>query len=102
MVRLFFCTLPVISHASLRCGILSLEVTLLTYMFPVSLSEIPNTTLRIMPLGGSITYGVGSSTGNGYREPLFDILVAQGYSLDLVGSRRSGSMNNNHHEGWRG
>lgn len=60
------------------------------------------TTLRLMPLGGSVTYGVGSSTGNGYREFLRGMLVAQGYDLHLVGSRKSGSMNGGDNEGWRG
>ncbi|KAL6233333.1 SGNH hydrolase-type esterase domain-containing protein [Aspergillus navahoensis] len=62
-------------------------------------SKVP---LRIMPLGGSITYGVGSPDGNGYRKTLYDILVARGYTTEMVGSRRSGSMVNNHNEGWRG
>ncbi|KAK9459229.1 SGNH hydrolase-type esterase domain-containing protein [Lipomyces oligophaga] len=60
------------------------------------------TTLRLMPLGGSITYGVGSSAGNGYREFLRDLLIRQGYNINLVGSRKSGSMSNNDNEGWRG
>ncbi|KAH6989853.1 SGNH hydrolase-type esterase domain-containing protein [Ilyonectria destructans] len=60
------------------------------------------TTLRLMPLGGSVTYGVGSSTGNGYREFLRDMLIAKGYDIKLVGSRKSGSMRNNNNEGWRG
>ena len=62
-------------------------------------STIP---VRIMPVGGSITWGVGSSTGNGYREWLQKILAAKGYDIIFVGSRQSGSMQNNHHEGWRG
>ncbi|KAL4984735.1 SGNH hydrolase-type esterase domain-containing protein [Aspergillus falconensis] len=62
-------------------------------------SKVP---LRIMPLGGSITYGVGSPDGNGYRKALYDILVARGYTAEMVGSRRSGSMANNSNEGWRG
>lgn len=61
-----------------------------------------NSTLRLMPLGGSVTYGVGSSTGNGYREYLRDMLIAQGYNVNLIGSRKSGSMSNNDTEGWRG
>ncbi|KAL4976296.1 SGNH hydrolase [Aspergillus desertorum] len=55
-----------------------------------------------MPLGGSITYGFGSPDGNGYRKALYDIFVARGYTIELVGSRRSGSMVNNNNEGWRG
>uniref|UniRef100_A0A0B7K569 SGNH hydrolase-type esterase domain-containing protein n=1 Tax=Bionectria ochroleuca TaxID=29856 RepID=A0A0B7K569_BIOOC len=60
------------------------------------------TSLRLMPLGGSVTYGVGSSSGNGYREFLRAMLVAHGNDLVIVGSRNSGSMSNNENEGWRG
>lgn len=62
----------------------------------------PNISLRLMPLGGSVTYGVGSSDGNGYRKALKDLLLAQGYQVRFVGSRKSGSMENNDNEGWRG
>ncbi|BCS23966.1 SGNH/GDSL hydrolase family protein [Aspergillus puulaauensis] len=62
----------------------------------------PRIPLRLMPLGGSITYGIGSSTGNGYREKLNDILAARGHQTTIVGSRKSGTMANNDNEGWRG
>lgn len=55
-----------------------------------------------MPVGGSVTYGVGSSDGNGYRQFLGDMLRADGYQVQFVGSRRSGSMSNGDNEGWRG
>lgn len=58
--------------------------------------------LRIMPLGGSVTYGSESTDGNGYRKILQDILTSDGYIVDMVGSRKSGSMTNNENEGWRG
>ncbi|WP_326673398.1 ricin-type beta-trefoil lectin domain protein [Streptomyces sp. NBC_01257] len=60
--------------------------------------------LRVMPLGDSITDGLGSSTGNGYRGPLWDELSSKGYSLDFVGTSRAGSMgdpDNEGHSGWR-
>ncbi|MER7835971.1 ricin-type beta-trefoil lectin domain protein [Streptomyces sp. NPDC096040] len=59
---------------------------------------------RVLPLGDSITYGVGSSTGNGYREPLWNDLAAEGHPLDFVGSVRAGTMpdpDNEGHSGWR-
>ncbi|EMT72206.1 SGNH hydrolase-type esterase domain-containing protein [Fusarium oxysporum II5] len=62
----------------------------------------PNVALRLMPLGGSVTYGVGSSDGNGYRKFLQDLLLANGYEVSMVGSRKAGSMHNNENEGWRG
>ncbi|KAJ5531661.1 Lipase GDSL [Penicillium freii] len=55
-----------------------------------------------MPLGGSVTYGSESSDGNGYRRVLQQILISDGYIVDMVGSRKSGSMENNDNEGWRG
>lgn len=55
-----------------------------------------------MPLGGSVTYGTGSSHKNGYRESLREILIDDGYDIEMVGSRRAGTMLNNYNEGWRG
>jgi lysophospholipase L1-like esterase len=61
--------------------------------------------IRVMPLGDSITYGVGSSTGSSYRADLWRRLVTQaGYNIDFVGSERSGSLpdtDNEGHSGWR-
>jgi lysophospholipase L1-like esterase len=62
--------------------------------------------LRLMPVGDSITWGVGSSNGSGYRGPLWNDLVAHGYGtgLDFVGSQYGGSMpdpDNEGHSGWR-
>ncbi|KAF4769432.1 hypothetical protein HAV15_008621 [Penicillium sp. str.  len=58
--------------------------------------------LRLMPLGGSVTRGVGSSDGAGYREPLLQMLRLYGVNSRMVGSRKDGPMPNNNHEGWRG
>ncbi|MGW2277775.1 ricin-type beta-trefoil lectin domain protein [Streptomyces sp. NPDC001770] len=61
------------------------------------------TPLRLMPLGDSITWGQGSSTGNGYREPLRSRLVAGGHSTDFVGTLQNGVMSdpdNEGHSGW--
>ncbi|WP_322899826.1 ricin-type beta-trefoil lectin domain protein, partial [Actinacidiphila rubida] len=47
---------------------------------------------------------VGSSTGNGYRGPLFGTLGGEGYVPDFVGSGRGGTMtdpDNEGHSGWR-
>jgi lysophospholipase L1-like esterase len=59
-------------------------------------------TLRLMPLGDSITWGVGSSTGNGYRAPLWDELSAEGHSLDFVGTGQNGTMSDPDNEGHSG
>lgn len=55
-----------------------------------------------MPLGASITEGQRSSHHNGYRKDLRDLLVSEGYSVDMVGSRQNGDMEDNDHEGWSG
>ncbi|KAJ0134598.1 Uncharacterized protein HZ326_22343 [Fusarium oxysporum f. sp. albedinis] len=55
-----------------------------------------------MPLGGSVTYGVRSSTGNGYRAILCDLLISHYYNVHLVGSRNLGTMANSDNEGCRG
>ena len=58
--------------------------------------------LRLMPVGDSITAGYLSSTGNGYRGPLYNELVAQGDALDMVGSQRDGTMFDPDNEGYFG
>lgn len=60
------------------------------------------TALRLMPLGDSITWGVGSSTGNGYRAVLRDELSSQGHRVDFVGSVRHGDMADSDNEGHPG
>ncbi|OHE94914.1 GDSL-like Lipase/Acylhydrolase [Colletotrichum orchidophilum] len=61
-----------------------------------------NVSLRIMPLGASITYGLTSSDGNGYRKVLRDLLVADGNPVDMVGNHPNGTMEDNDNEGWPG
>ncbi|KAI5860788.1 carbohydrate esterase family 3 protein [Durotheca rogersii] len=57
--------------------------------------------LRIMPLGASITYGYGSSDGNGYREALRDRVAARGNAVNMVGTNHAGNMPDNDNEGWK-
>jgi lysophospholipase L1-like esterase len=61
---------------------------------------------RIMPLGDSITRGYWGSPVNqwGYRKPLYDLLISDGYDFDFVGSCVSGSFpdpSHEGHDGWR-
>ncbi|WP_052851077.1 GDSL-type esterase/lipase family protein [Streptomyces avicenniae] len=65
-------------------------------------AHVAPTPLRLMPLGDSITYGSGSSTGDGYRAPLWNALAADGHAPDFVGGVRSGSMPDADHEGHSG
>ncbi|KAG8161302.1 hypothetical protein KVR01_009566 [Diaporthe batatas] len=70
---------------------------------PPTSSIADNIDLRIMPLGASITFGLKSSDGNGYRDKLQELLSRSGTSnIEFVGSRRSGSMASNAVEGWPG
>jgi lysophospholipase L1-like esterase len=52
------------------------------------------TPVAVMPLGDSITYGVGETADasliTGYREPLFQSLKGGGYYVDFVGDRTTG------------
>jgi hypothetical protein len=60
---------------------------------------VPNT-VRIMPLGDSITRGwLGSAYSWGYRKPLYDSLTGGGYDFDFVGSKADGSFPDPNHEG---
>lgn len=58
--------------------------------------------LRLEPLGDSITYGIDSTTGNGYRQPLWNELSGEGYPLNFVGSVQAGSMADGGNEGHPG
>ncbi|MFD3547886.1 FG-GAP-like repeat-containing protein [Streptomyces sp. NPDC058655] len=60
--------------------------------------------VRIMPLGDSITAGVGSTNGAGYRSHLWELMGGQSrYAPDFVGSGSFGSVadpDNEGHSGW--
>ncbi|SFE05805.1 Lysophospholipase L1 [Actinacidiphila alni] len=61
-------------------------------------------TVRLLPLGDSITWGQASSTGNGFRGPLAGALTDEGHFPDLVGGTQHGTMadpDNEGHPGWR-
>jgi lysophospholipase L1-like esterase len=65
---------------------------------------VPAAPLKVLPMGASITYGTGSSTGNGYRAELKKKLGAAGVTIDYVGSQKSGTTDdpeNEGHPGWR-
>ncbi|MCA9743321.1 MAG: T9SS type A sorting domain-containing protein [Deferribacteres bacterium] len=57
---------------------------------------------KIMPLGNSITMGIGSTGDNtGYRKPLYNRLKTN-YSVNFVGSLQDGSGFDSDHEGHPG
>jgi hypothetical protein len=51
--------------------------------------------LRILPLGASITQGYKSKDGNGYRKWLRQELRYAGWEVDMVGSKKTGTMHDN-------
>jgi hypothetical protein len=57
-----------------------------------------------MPLGNSITEGVGSTHGAGYRLPLYELMKADSNipPFDFVGSQRRGDFDDPDHEGHPG
>jgi lysophospholipase L1-like esterase len=70
----------------------------------IPLVRAHSTRIKIMPLGDSITYGQGSSTGGGYRLQLWNDLRARGFPIDFVGSVQTGPASfdreNEGHPGW--
>jgi len=59
--------------------------------------------IKIMPLGDSITHGDGSTDLSGYRKELYDLLMGDGYAVDFVGSLANGPATfDNQHEGHGG
>ncbi|KAL2817978.1 hypothetical protein BDW59DRAFT_165684 [Aspergillus cavernicola] len=59
--------------------------------------------LRILPLGASITNGIGSGDQNGYRKHLRDALRWANAEVDMVGSLWTGTkFNNNDNKGHSG
>lgn len=48
--------------------------------------------LRIQCLGASVVNGAGSTTGNGFRYPLRNQLLATGNPVNFIGSQTSGTM----------
>ncbi|KAF7339110.1 FG-GAP repeat domain-containing protein [Mycena venus] len=71
-------------------------------LFPSSYAGFSGKTCRIMPLGASITFGVGSTDGNGYRAALYNLLAADGNTVNMVGSQKGGNFKDPDNEGYPG
>jgi lysophospholipase L1-like esterase len=75
------------------------------YIVPVSAPYDPlplsGKSLRILPLGDSITNGYQSTDGNGYRLQLYNDLVSSN-TVQMIGSLHSGNMTENENEGHDG
>ncbi len=74
-------------------------VVLLDCFSPLALADTP---ITIMPVGDSITKGVGSPNYNGYRKPLYLNLTSRGYNYDFVGGETHGDFADPDHEGHSG
>ena len=66
----------------------------------------PQPPVRIMPLGDSITAGIGSTARGGYRVTLWNECKAAGWNVAFVGSQQSGpdslpEKSHEGHPGWR-
>ncbi len=88
-----------------RLGIFaaSLAGLLLAPAIPAPAAAAPGPApLRIMPLGDSITVGVGSPGKNGWRADLQSRLRDAGVRTDFVGSQREGTTGDRDHEGHGG
>ncbi|KAH6949099.1 family 3 carbohydrate esterase, partial [Fusarium avenaceum] len=83
-------------------GVITLVMVLLLSSLTPLVSALP--TLRIMPLGDSITKGNGSKDQKGYRNRLREKLTGRGASVDMIGSLKhpSTGMADNDHEGHSG
>ena len=85
---------------------LRVTATIATVLVIVAIPAVCGATVRIMPLGDSITDGeAGSTDDTGYRRSLYLQLDAAGYEVNFVGSDSSGiptDFDRNHegHGGW--
>ncbi|MBN1352363.1 T9SS type A sorting domain-containing protein [candidate division KSB1 bacterium] len=62
-------------------------------------------TIKIMPLGNSMTKGdedAGSNPVGGYRDDLYNLLTDESIDFDFVGSQSAGDFGDNNHEGHPG
>ena len=92
-----------VSRTILRATLVAFSIFFFAH--PV-FSQAP--TLRIMPLGDSITYGANiDGIGGGYRYPLYVALTNAGYTVDYIGTQTTIphvglglEINHQGHSGW--
>ncbi|PMD17078.1 carbohydrate esterase family 3 protein [Hyaloscypha hepaticicola] len=58
----------------------------------VNATSVP---FRIMSLGASVTFGVGSTPGESYRKDLEDLLVTNGNTVSYVGTKKNANFTDN-------
>jgi lysophospholipase L1-like esterase len=72
------------------------SILLFVFFLEIIIASPVSAIIRIMPLGDSITQGFSSGVSDpdymvSYRKALWDLLVADGYDVDFVGSLNNGS-----------
>ena len=67
-----------------------------------SLSSFAQKTISILPIGTSITYGIGSTDGSGYRKVLYEKLLMKQLDVKMLGSVESGKFLQPKCEGYPG
>jgi lysophospholipase L1-like esterase len=82
-------------------SIITTQSTLNTRSFSSNNSSITQT-ITVLPLGDSITFGIGSNDFNSYRQFLQTRLADDGVDTDFIGSVKSGIMTDNDNEGHSG
>ena len=115
LITLLTACAPVVVNAQGLDPSPTLSPTVTPTLAPPTFTAIPQPTatvtpscksLKIMPLGDSITYGDGIVDYGGYRNLLSALLQKDGYLFDFVGSQKSGEdvlqdADNEGHPGWR-
>ena len=70
------------------------SIQFLVLCLSISITSSVSATIRIMPLGDSITRGIGLPTDSAhyiaYRKTLHDLLVGAGYDVNFVGTLDDG------------
>jgi lysophospholipase L1-like esterase len=85
----------------MRLGVRALA--LLAALLPLAGAavEAPTTAVKVMALGDSLTVGVGSTRGGGYRAPFWERMRDAGVEVDMVGGKIDGPETfDNRHQGY--
>src|SRR5689334_20918405 len=86
---------------TIRSRALACVLTVAAALAPTSPALAAAATLRVMPLGDSITFGKGDPAENGYRATLSCWLTQESAAVEFVGSQRNGATAHEGHPGWR-
>jgi len=96
---------PIVFGTVTLCAIVLVSVI---HFIPLSLHRTHASArpiITILPLGDSITYGVGSSDKGGYRTFLWEECAKSGYRVRFVGTKSNGPSDidtyHEGHPGWR-